>query len=62
MRLFEMLIGILVLIVLGSFVALLVKVSPVWSVAFKGYVPGSGIVKDGGLYIAVGCVYIHLSI
>jgi hypothetical protein len=56
MRLFELMIGVLVLTVLGSFVALLVKVSPVWKDAFRGFVPGSGIVKDGGLYIAVGYV------
>ncbi|GAA6035056.1 hypothetical protein JCM8097_002164 [Rhodosporidiobolus ruineniae] len=56
MRMFELLIGLLVLVVLGSFVALLVKVSPVWAHVFKGYVPSSGIVRGGGIYIAVGIV------
>ncbi|GAA6012585.1 hypothetical protein JCM10207_009048 [Rhodosporidiobolus poonsookiae] len=56
MRVFELLIGILVLVVLGSFVALLVKVSPVWKDVFYGYVPRSGIVVGGGIYIAVGIV------
>ncbi|KAK4703241.1 metal iron transporter, partial [Phenoliferia sp. Uapishka_3] len=54
MRLFELVIGLLVLAVLGSFVALLVKVSPVWRKVFHGYVPGPGIIRGGGLYIAVG--------
>ncbi|GAA6047718.1 hypothetical protein JCM3770_001743 [Rhodotorula araucariae] len=56
MRLFELLIGVLVLCVLGAFVALLVKVSPVWKDVFYGYVPRSGIVQGGGIYIAVGIV------
>lgn len=54
MRVFELLIGVLVLCVLGAFVALLVKVSPVWKDVFLGYVPRSGIIADGGIYIAVG--------
>ncbi|KAM0746809.1 Nramp-domain-containing protein [Meredithblackwellia eburnea MCA 4105] len=54
MRFFEMFIGFLVVVVLGSFVALLVKVSPVWKDVFHGYVPGPGIVQKGGLYVAVG--------
>ncbi|GAA5857320.1 hypothetical protein JCM8547_002219 [Rhodosporidiobolus lusitaniae] len=56
MRCFELLIGLLVLTVLGSFVALLVKVSPVWKDVFRGYVPSSGIVRGGGIYIAVGII------
>ncbi|GAA6059625.1 hypothetical protein JCM10212_004128 [Sporobolomyces blumeae] len=56
MRLFELMIGLLVLVVLGSFVALLVKVEPVWKDAFRGYVPSRGIVDNGGIYIAVGIV------
>lgn len=54
MRLFEAFIGALVLVVLGSFVAILVKVSPDWGDVFFGYVPGPGIIQNGGLYIAVG--------
>lgn len=54
MRIFELVIGLLVLLVLGSFVALLVKVSPIWKDVFHGYVPGPGIIRGGGLYIAVG--------
>lgn len=42
---------------LGSFVALLVKVSPIWRDVFYGYVPGPGIVAPGALYISVGCVH-----
>lgn len=56
MRCFELLIGLLVLTVLGSFVALLVRVSPTWKDVFHGYVPSSGIVRGGGIYIAVGYV------
>ncbi|SGY68165.1 BQ5605_C004g02859 [Microbotryum silenes-dioicae] len=56
MRMFELLIGLLVMTVLGSFVALLVKVSPVWKDVFHGYVPGPGIIRGGGLYVAVGIV------
>ncbi|GAA5884985.1 hypothetical protein JCM6882_007181 [Rhodosporidiobolus microsporus] len=56
MRCFELLIGLLVLTVLGSFVALLVKISPVWKDVFLGYVPRSGIIQGGGIYIAVGIV------
>ncbi|GAA5955465.1 hypothetical protein JCM3765_006787 [Sporobolomyces pararoseus] len=56
MRLFELLIGLLVLVVLGSFVALLVEVDPKWKDVFHGYVPSSGIVNNGGIYIAVGII------
>ncbi|GAA5831141.1 hypothetical protein JCM11251_005159, partial [Rhodosporidiobolus azoricus] len=56
MRCFELLIGLLVLTVLGSFVALLVKIGPVWKDVFYGYVPRSGIIRGGGIYIAVGIV------
>ncbi|GAA5984827.1 hypothetical protein JCM5350_004250 [Sporobolomyces pararoseus] len=56
MRMFELLIGLLVLVVLGSFVALLVEVDPKWNDVFHGYVPSSGIVNNGGIYIAVGII------
>ncbi|GAA5880805.1 hypothetical protein JCM1840_003288 [Sporobolomyces johnsonii] len=56
MRCFELLIGLLVLTVLGAFVALLIEVKPVWRDAFHGFVPSSGIVKNGGIYIAVGII------
>ncbi|GAA5924942.1 uncharacterized protein JCM15063_005773 [Sporobolomyces koalae] len=56
MRLFELLLGLLVLVVLASFVALLVEVKPVWKDAFHGYIPSSGIVDNGGIYIAVGII------
>jgi len=62
MRLFELLIGLLVLTVLGSFVALLVEVEPVWRDAFRGYVPSSGIINNGGVYIAVGFVVSNSSV
>jgi metal iron transporter len=51
---FELLLGLLVLTVLGSFVALLVEVDPKWNDVFRGYVPSSGIIDNGGVYIAVG--------
>ncbi|GAA5938924.1 hypothetical protein JCM1841_002609 [Sporobolomyces salmonicolor] len=56
MRCFELVIGVLVLTVLGSFVALLVEVEPVWRDAFFGYIPSSGIVNNGAIYIAVGII------
>lgn len=56
MRMFELLIGLLVLVVLGSFVALLVEVKPKWNDVFHGYIPSSGIVNNGGIYIAVGII------
>lgn len=59
MRVFELFIGALVLVVLASFVALIVRVSPTWvgkEGVFFGYLPGSGIVRGGGLYIATGII------
>lgn len=56
MRAFEFFIGLLVIIVLGSFVALIVKVSPAWRDVFHGYVPSERIVSDGALYVAVGII------
>ncbi|GAA5867701.1 hypothetical protein JCM3774_003382 [Rhodotorula dairenensis] len=56
MRMFELLIGLLVLCVLACFVAMLVKVGPDWGDVFLGYVPSSGIFNNGGIYIAVGIV------
>lgn len=46
-------IGVLVIIVLGSFVALLVKVNPNYSDVFRGYVPSPEMIASGGLYSAV---------
>lgn len=57
MRLFELMIGVLMVVVLGSFIALLVKIQPVWSDVFVGYVPSAGIVNNGGIYSAVGLVF-----
>lgn len=54
MRMFELVIGVLVLVVLASFIALLVKVEPNWGDAFFGYIPGPGMIDNGGLFIAVG--------
>ena len=56
MRGFEFFIGLLVLVVLGSFVALIAKVSPDWADVFHGYVPGPRIVSNGALYSAVGII------
>jgi metal iron transporter len=56
MRLFEMIIGLLIVIVLGCFVALLVRVGPAWGDVFRSYLPNSGIIEAGGLYAAVGII------
>lgn len=53
---FELLITILVLAVLVSFVILLVKVSPAWPDVFKGFVPSTGMIKNGALYQAIGII------
>lgn len=50
-------IGLLVLCVLGSLVALVVKVGPEWKEVFRGYVPSSQVIRGGGLYASVGFVH-----
>ncbi|KAG0140627.1 hypothetical protein CROQUDRAFT_664933 [Cronartium quercuum f. sp. fusiforme G11] len=55
-RLFEILIGILVIIVLGSFIILLIKVKPNWIMTFKGFLPNQNIIQKGGLYQAIGII------
>lgn len=52
-RLFEMLIGALVLIVLACFIVLLVRVQPDWGDVFYGYVPTSHLVSPGSLYVSI---------
>lgn len=54
MQIFELMIAVLVLTVLGSFIALLVRVSPDWGQAFLGFIPSAGIVNNGAVFIAVG--------
>lgn len=54
MHIFEFFIGCLVLAVLVIFVILLVRVEPDWGDAFRGYIPSSGIINNGALYVAVG--------
>jgi metal iron transporter len=54
MRYFELLITGLILVVVSSFIALLVRVKPNWGDVFFGYIPGPGIVANGGVYLAVG--------
>jgi len=59
MRIFEYSIGALVAVVLGCFIVLLVKVKPQWggnNGVFRSYLPNSGFVKPGGLYIAIGII------
>lgn len=56
MRIFEFSIGALVAVVLGCFIVLLVKVQPSWSGVFRNYLPNSGFVRPGGLYIAIGII------
>ena len=48
--------GVLVLIVMGCFVALLVKIEPVWRDAFLGYVPSAAVFSGGALYAATGII------
>ena len=52
-RLFEMIIGVLVLIVLVCFCVLLGRVRPNWGDVFHGYVPSSTIISSQGLYISI---------
>lgn len=52
-RIFESLIGALVLIVLACFIILLVRVKPDWSDVFKGYVPSQKVVDADGLYVSI---------
>lgn len=53
---FEILISTLVLTVLASFVALIVKLSPNWGDVFYGYIPSHAIISNGALYISVGII------
>lgn len=53
---FEVLISCLVLTVLGSFIVLIVKLSPDWGDLFEGYLPSSTVVSGGALYVSVGIV------
>ena len=52
-RLFEALIGVLVLIVLVCFCILLRRVLPNWGDVFYGFVPTSTVVTSEGLYISI---------
>lgn len=52
-RLFEALIGVLVLIVLVCFCILLRRVLPDWGDVFDGFVPSSTVVTSEGLYISI---------
>ncbi|WFC94186.1 Manganese transporter smf1 [Malassezia brasiliensis] len=52
-RIFESLIGALVLIVLACFIILLVRVKPDWGDVFKGYVPSEKVVDADGLYVSI---------
>ena len=72
MRIFEFSIGGLVAVVLGcksnsspilhlaqhviGFIVLLVRVEPNWGEAFRNYLPNSGFVRPGGLYISIGII------
>ncbi|WFD29598.1 Manganese transporter smf1 [Malassezia sp. CBS 17886] len=52
-RIFETLIGVLVMIVLACFIVLLVRVDPNWGDVFYGYVPSSTIIDAQGLYVSI---------
>ena len=52
-RIFESLIGALVLIVLACFIILLVRVKPDWGDVFKGYIPSEKVVDADGLYVSI---------
>lgn len=56
LRIFEFLIGILVLVIISSLVALVVKVDPYWPDLFYGYVPSAKIVDPQALYVAIGII------
>lgn len=53
MQVFELLIGILILLVLGAFISILVKVSPDWGVVFNGFIPSSEMIDNGAVFVAV---------
>ncbi|KDN43094.1 natural resistance-associated macrophage protein [Tilletiaria anomala UBC 951] len=52
-RIFEALIATLVGIVLISFIILVIRVKPVWTDVFDGYVPSATLVQPANLYLAV---------
>lgn len=52
-RIFETLIGVLVLIVLACFIVLLVRVDPNWGDVFYGYIPSHTVIEAGGLYVSI---------
>lgn len=52
-RIFEMLIGVLVMIVLACFIVLIVRVDPDWGDVFYGYVPSPKIVQADSLYVSI---------
>ena len=56
MHFFELGIGLLVFVVLGCFAVLLNRVGPDWGEAFRDYLPNSGVIESGGLFISVGII------
>ncbi|PKI83057.1 Manganese transporter smf1 [Malassezia vespertilionis] len=52
-RIFETLIGVLVIIVLTCFIVLLVRVDPNWGDVFHGYIPSPVVVSSKGLYVSI---------
>lgn len=52
-RIFEALIGVLVMVVLVCFCVLLAQVRPNWGQVFYGYVPSSTVVTSHGLYVSI---------
>lgn len=54
LRMFELCIGVLVLVVISCLVALVVKVQPHWPDVFEGYLPSSDVVGPQALYVGIG--------
>lgn len=52
-RLFEALIGVLVIIVLVCFCVLLERVQPNWGPVFDGYLPSKTVFSSQGLYVSI---------
>lgn len=55
-RIFEIMIGLLVLVVMACYIALIVRVKPHWPTVFRGYVPSATMVKPQALYTGVGII------
>ncbi|KIP03915.1 hypothetical protein PHLGIDRAFT_110303 [Phlebiopsis gigantea 11061_1 CR5-6] len=55
-RLFEIIIGVLVLIVLICMAVIIAQVHVRWSDTFDGFLPSGSLFKSGGLYTSIGII------